>query len=232
LQTYDDCIIQLDQALAIDYGTPAYRLGFHAIAGAGVSAGLVDAFFHENIFALEDLPIYRAALVNESNLNVDSGSLDRPAQLFARESLRYPGFSQERATELLRWNLAAYFRYPKQDEPDPDPARLLANRNNILPAGLNYSKWVIDRFVKIFGQGAVELIEDKQQGNVVLNVFDRRAKDWHGQIGLRIGFIEPLIRNEANEILVEKWIANLQAQFSSRRQNLRIPPPKLRGGKA
>jgi hypothetical protein len=224
LHTYDDAITQLDMALAELYGSARYTLGAHAIAGFGVSGSLADAFFHDNLFVLERLPAYRGAVEDEHHLNLDSDLLERPEALFARDRFPHPAKTLEGARELVKWHLAAFFRYPKKGEPDPDPSRLLSERSPLVPPLSHYSRWVVERAIREFGKGAVEVSENREEQEVVLRVFDRRAKKWHRSLVLRSGYIEGFIRNTENEAVVDRWFSATRGQFKRFRANLRIPP--------
>jgi hypothetical protein len=226
LQTYDDCILQLDLALAEHYGTLEHTMGAYAIGGILAARPLTDAFFHENVFALETLSDYKAVVRQNSRLNLDGALLDSPDLLFTRDNLPHPGVTIARAREVLEWDLAAYFRYPKKSEPDPDPARLLAKRSHDLPYGIHYSKWVIERACREFGRGSVDVTEVKERKEVVLWLFDRRAKKWYTSQVLRSGFVESLVRNEESERVVDVWFAKTREQFQHHRRNLRVPPKK------
>ena len=99
IATYDDCITQLDRGLATIYGTQALRLGVHALYGFFVSASMADAFFHDNVFAVEHLAEYRAMADSAGTpprLNIDEHLLDRQDLLFARDNLPYPGVTYSR----------------------------------------------------------------------------------------------------------------------------------------
>lgn len=227
LYTYDDCVVQLDRALAAVYATHAWRMDVHALTDTTLSPHLVDAFFHANVFAIENLRMSRAALVS-AEVRFDEAVIDHPDQLYFRDGLPVHVSTYERAQELLSHQLVAYFRYPKQGDPDPDPARLLAtnDRDRSAAAGVSSCRWVIDRVMAVFGGGAVELTEDRKARQVVLTVFDRRAKRWHRELVLREGNVPLLSRNRNNETFVEQWITDTRASFERLRPNLRIPPKR------
>lgn len=151
-----------------------------------------------------------------------------PDQLYFRDGLPVHASTYERATELLEYQLAAYFRYPKQGEPDPDPARVSAanDRDRSAATGVTSCRWAIDRVVKAFGKAAVELTENRETRQVLLTVFDRRAKHWYRRLVLREGNVPLLFRNEASEAFVEQWIADTRSRFARLRPNLRIPPKR------
>ena len=230
LYTYDDCIVQLDRALAVTYDSHAWRVGLHALVDTVLSPRLVDALFHANVFAIEDLRAHRAALAGPS-VKFDDTVLDHPDQLYFRDGLPVHASTYERATELLEYQLAAYFRYPKQGEPDPDPARVSAanDRDRSAATGVTSCRWAIDRVVKAFGKSAVELTENRETRQVLLTVFDRRAKHWYRRLVLREGNVPLLFRNEESEAFVEQWIADTRSSFARLRPNLRIPPKRAPG---
>lgn len=214
LNTYDDCIIQLDRALATVYGTEEYRLTLHALTDGAVSPLLVDALFHANVFAVDDVRSRGPAPATRRSGNSDQVVID-PDRLFFRDGLPPPALPFSRSCELLDWNLAAHFRYPKRDEPDPDPARLLAKSNRSASLGITAAQWAIERAITVFGRGAVEVREDEATGKILLTVFDRRAKRRHASLTLRDGIVQ-LFRNTSNELAVERWIGECQAQFGKR----------------
>jgi hypothetical protein len=227
LYTYDDCIVQLDRAVANTYNSHAWRVGVHALADTVVSPRLVDALFHANVFAIEDLRADRAALAG-LGVKFDATILDHPDQLYFRDGLPVHASTYERAKELLKYQLAAYFRYPKQEEPDPDPARVSAanDRDRSAATGVISCRWAIDRVVKAFRKEAVELTENLEARQVLLTVFDRRAKHWYRRLVLREGNLPLLFRNEESEAVVEQWIADTRSSFARLRPNLRIPPKR------
>ncbi len=225
LHTYDDCIVQLDAALAEVYHSREYLLGFHAVSGQGVSSQLLDAFFHDNVFAIERRQLYRVEPTPDENLNLDQSLLDRPTELFARDGLPPPSLSYSNSRRLLELDLAAFYRYRRKGEPDPDPIRVLSSWNlSQLP--VNYSRWVIERVIAAFGRVAVEVKVDQRGRSVVLTVFDRRAKKWHRSLVLRHANIERFIRNSENELLVDRWIDETRSSFRQLRRNVRVPPKR------
>lgn len=214
LNTYDDCIIQLDRVLASFYGVDQYRLTVHALTDASVSSLLVDALFHANVFAANDIQLRGTAPASHVPHRLDQAPVD-VERLFFRDGLPPPALTFADSRELLDWHLAAHFRYPKRNEPDPDPARLLSKRDSLASLGITASQWAVDRATAVFGRGAVEVREDEQTGNILLTVFDRRAEDWHASLILRDGIIQ-LFRNKSNELRVEQWVAECQSQFGKR----------------
>lgn len=224
LHTYDDCITQLDRGLAAHYGTDKFMLGTRALAGGfGTAESLVKALFHANVHLLQDLPRHLAAAKESRLFPPDEEPNARPEVWYCDEGLPDPGVSLARARELLDWNLAAYFRYQKQREPNPDPARLLFERD--LSPTLTDFKWIVDQAAAAFGRGAVELERDRDRG-VILTVFKREAHYWFRQAVLSAGHLHfaAVHRDSTGKAAVERWLAETCEMFRSERRNLRKPP--------
>lgn len=229
LPTIDDCITQLDLALADIYQTNTLTLGAKALAGFGIAPNLLNAFFHGNIFAIENLRLYREAAAEfpHAQENIPLDQLERPELLFAREGFSHPGITIQLAKRLLDYNLAAFFRYPKKGEPDPDPVRLTRKWRSLNQTNrLNYSRWVVKRVRQEFGDESVEIVEDRDTKRVTLVVFDRRAKKWHRSISLRPGVIGLFIQNTQSREFLDQWIADTKKQFQRRRRGFRHPPAR------
>jgi hypothetical protein len=234
LHTYDDCIVQLDRGLAEMYGTDKYLLGGRALSGSlSVSRSLVKALFHDNVHALEDLPRYIAAAREFRMFPPDEEPDSRPEVWYSStDALPSPSMSLEEARELLEWNLAAFFRYPAQGEPDPDPARLLAKfqvAQFSLPHAVADYKWAYEQAVRAFGRGGVDLVREEgdfargDKGRVVLTVFERKAKKWFRPVVLDHGAIVPIRPNPHTKAALEAWIAETLAMFRRERNGLRKP---------
>lgn len=116
---YDDVMIQLERGLDALYGEGTWSLGSRALTDS--FAGLAKAFFHDNVFAVNRLAEYRAALEGKRITYPEPEHLDRPDMLFACDSERmgYPGVTYEKAREVLHANLASSFVYPQEPQ-DPD----------------------------------------------------------------------------------------------------------------
>lgn len=228
LATYDDCVLQLDSGLAEVYESQRYSLGAHALFGHGVSPNGINAFFHNNIFALDRLPGVRSSCEKEDS-NLPQEQLENPELLLARTGFPHPGESLARARRVLDCQLAAFFRYPKVGEPDPDPARLLSRHWHQLPSGIHYSRWVIGRIRSEFGDDSVEIVEDKDSEQVCLRVFDRKAKRWVRELKLRQGLAEYFLDTPDNRAQVETWIEETRLQFRKLRPNLRRPRKRVNG---
>jgi len=215
LHTYDDAMIQLDLALAEQYGDASLSMGALALyGGPWASRASGDAFFRGNVHAVGALERYRQA--GRPSPWFSEVQLVQPDALYESGAGRSSGLSFQLARTLLEQDLARWFVYAKGGEPDADPARLLGAHRS--------GTWVPERARRLvaaleaeFGAGRVEVATDSTRGDVTVRVFDRSAAHWWFEI--------PVERERLTEVdaaawsaeAVEERIARIRKSFRPRR---------------
>jgi|GEM_PF-4541871 len=175
--TYDDCIMQLDEALASDFGDPTLSMGVASCGGitsVPTSALLSESFFHCNPFALQNLERYKE-IIEESDIRVQVDLPTTQEEGFAAPSLPRPHFRLTRYRRLVDFNLAADFRLPKPEEPDPDPAAAFLASNS---GCHEETRRILGHLTEEFGDHRVTTRRDNRTGNLHAYVFSRRSKQW------------------------------------------------------
>lgn len=222
LSTYDDCILQIDRGLDQLYRSSEWSLGSRALSVPG-SGRLGRAFFHDNVFAIARLLQYRSSVGDEWRNFPLPEHLEQPDRLFASGDLPRPGLSYGEAQELLSLDLAALFVYPEASAPHPDPVQTLLSSRGARRGNWQEYDWIVERLRTEFGFTAVDILEEETTRNLVAVVYDRGAKDYWAALPVGRGYWPSLVRNGLSRDLLERWIDEAKAQFSSERRALRLP---------
>ena len=213
LATYDDCLCQLDDSLAEAVGNPAISLVHAALhENNPLVKRLASEIFRENPFAHRSAANYL--------IEPRKGSRGFLATM-KTDASRYDDFiaKTQQRQRIFSLNLAAWFCYPKDNEPDPDP--LLARRSN-----LGLVRAFVDRLSSEFGEENVRVISAPISGSyLIVQVFDRSAKPFYREIRLKGERNDVLwVEREKVKQALEDAILNARRQFKTKRPNLLLPP--------
>lgn len=220
--SFDDALCQLDDSLVTFSNDPAESMGVKALSNIQPSLApplTAEAFFHFNPFTLKRLETYRRGLVASGWLESDRLQLEVDALFQQGHSrLGHAGWTFQTASKLLELRLASLFVYPKNGEPDPDPALILLQPQQ--QSMLFYADWVLDRLIERFGRYRVRIEGDKE-GRIRAHVFDRTAKYWWRSLTLvdRSPILTaPWARNGMVEAKLEEWIGKTERYFAKKKR--------------
>lgn len=215
LAVYDDCICQLDTSLARSLGDPSASLIHAALHDRHpIRERMVTDMFHENDFA------YKAAEnfidrdgESEGYLAILRSDPSKHAEFVARTRTRSP---------ILELNLAAWFRYPRDGEPDPDP--LVNLSYSLESAGSEYSLARV--LAREFGHENVRVIAASLHGGYsIVQIFDRAARKYWMEIHAlsdRMNALGVVGATTANWL--DCVIAKTRELFAQKRPGLLAPP--------
>jgi hypothetical protein len=233
LHTYDDAIVQLDDALAALYKTDDYLVGKAALYGPRTSVEVAKALFCENIFAYQrhsrylNKPGWPEA---EGSWRLGSKLESDSERLYLRTGHGADSMQSTAARLPLTLGLAKFYRYRAQDEPASDPLTLLASARNRfgVPA---LCQWVVARLEAEFGEGSFSVLKDSVTGDIKLFVVDRGAQKWSRMLLLHEpedGVPEGIRwhQTDANIKRLEAWITATKGAFEKRWDGA-VPPKRL-----
>jgi hypothetical protein len=167
LSAYDDCICQLDDSLATYSKTPQLSIVYAALHDRNpLIARLAPELFLENAFALRLAGKY---------LDVEGQDSNGYLAALRADPLRLRHFiaSTQQRPDILALQLAAWFCYPKDGEPDPDP---LLTSNVSAPLDSSPAGRIVSRLRSEFGQENVRLVSASPSADhMIVQVFDRTA---------------------------------------------------------
>lgn len=225
LHVYDDCIVQLDLALAEDYGTTDYLIGKGALYESPIKSDLAGLVFFENVFAFEKLQEYLA----KPSWALGSKDLADPSELFGKGPIddwrRRVG-----ADQLLHARLAEHYRYPQRGEPDPNPACRIPSLRRRIP--FEIPEWIVKRAIERFGSENIDTGEEgsgaRKQAHLL--VFDRGAKTWWARLDVLKTGTERWENSPRARAKLDRWFSEVEVTFTER-WNGELPGSRMQSRK-